>query len=291
MLGLALSGGGVKGAAHIGVLQALEEEGIKIDCISGTSSGSIIATLYAVGYKPPEILKIFKNYSKSIKYYSLNNIMKLIQGLTTERKITISGLNDGSIIEQEIEKLCKTKGIKYINEIKMPIIIPAVNLKDGSVILFSSKENKNIRTYQNNYIFKYDVEIAKCVRASTSFPGIFEPLEYENYKLIDGGTRENTPWRELKSIGATKVICVAFFEDIDTHKEYNNFIDVVSSSLDIMRYELENYELYKSDYIIKINTNKTSLLDTSKIEELYNIGYNETKKNIRRIKEILSNKN
>ena len=63
-IGLSLSGGGVKGAAHIGVLKVLEEEKIKINYISGTSSGSIVAALYAMGYKPEEIIKIFKKYGK-----------------------------------------------------------------------------------------------------------------------------------------------------------------------------------------------------------------------------------
>ena len=67
-LGLSLSGGGVKGAAHIGVLKALEENNIKIDYIGGTSSGSIVATLYAVGFSPDEIYEIFKKYCKKIKY-------------------------------------------------------------------------------------------------------------------------------------------------------------------------------------------------------------------------------
>lgn len=65
-IGLALSGGGVKGAAHIGVIKALEENGIKIDIIGGTSAGSIVATLYAMGYTPNEMLKLFNYFSKMI---------------------------------------------------------------------------------------------------------------------------------------------------------------------------------------------------------------------------------
>ncbi|MDE5830904.1 MAG: patatin-like phospholipase family protein, partial [Clostridia bacterium] len=80
-IGLSLAGGGVKGAAHIGVLKAFEEKNIKIDYIAGTSSGSIVSTLYAVGYKPNEIYDIFKKYCKEINYVSILNILKLIAGL------------------------------------------------------------------------------------------------------------------------------------------------------------------------------------------------------------------
>ena len=80
-IGLALSGGGVKGAAHIGVLKALEEEKIKIDYIAGTSSGSIVSTLYAAGFSPDEIYYIFKKYCKKIKYVDIKNIFKLFFGL------------------------------------------------------------------------------------------------------------------------------------------------------------------------------------------------------------------
>ena len=73
-LGLALSGGGAKGAAHIGVLKAFEEEKIKINYIGGTSSGSIVATLYAAGYTADDIYYIFKKYCKKIKYVELKNI-------------------------------------------------------------------------------------------------------------------------------------------------------------------------------------------------------------------------
>lgn len=77
-LGLALAGGGVKGAAHVGVLKALEEENIQIKYIGGTSSGSIVASLYAMGFNADEIYKIFKEYCKKIKYVDFFNIVKAI---------------------------------------------------------------------------------------------------------------------------------------------------------------------------------------------------------------------
>ena len=84
--GICLAGGGVKGAAHIGALKALEEEGINIECISGTSSGSIVATLYAANYSTEEILNIFNKYSKKIKYIDLKNIINIIKRIFQERR-------------------------------------------------------------------------------------------------------------------------------------------------------------------------------------------------------------
>ena len=93
-LGLSLSGGGIKGAAHIGVLKAFEEANIKIDVIAGTSSGSIIAALYAMGYNADEMYSLFKKYCKKIGKIQLKNILKLIFGIISCQGIIINGLND-----------------------------------------------------------------------------------------------------------------------------------------------------------------------------------------------------
>lgn len=271
-IGLALSGGGIKGAAHIGVLKALEEENIKISHLSGTSSGSIIATLHAVGYKPDEMLTIFKDYAKNIHYIDFRTILKLLTCLLRKKKLNLTGLNSGKSLEKIIEKVCKQKNITTINEISLPLIIPTVKLQDGNLAFFTSMES--------------NFSIAKCVRASCSFPGIFEPVSYNGYQLIDGGLRENIPWKNLKSIGAKKVLCIAF-EEIYDNKNYTNIIDILDRSINIVCDELENYELEKADLVLKIKINKISLLDHSKIDELYKLGYQQIKKNLAKIKILL----
>lgn len=167
-VGLSLAGGGVKGAAHIGVLKALEEKNIHIDYLSGTSSGSIVSTLYAVGYRPEEIYQIFKKYCKEINYVSLWNIIKLIFGLVFQKKILIQGLNNGNKIEKLMRELCRKKGISRISQISMPLLMPSVNLHNGEVYLFSSMKARG--SYHDNTKYISDIDVATAVRASCSYP-------------------------------------------------------------------------------------------------------------------------
>ena len=127
MRGLSLSGGGIKAAAHIGALKAFEEEKIKFDCVSGASSGSIIATMYALGYSSDEMWKLFKKYYKKIKYVEWKQVIKMILGLIFTRRLVIDGLNSGKVIEKIINEICKKSYVENINEIKMPLMISMVD--------------------------------------------------------------------------------------------------------------------------------------------------------------------
>lgn len=117
------------------------------------------------------------------------------------------------------------------------------------------------------------------MRASCSFPGVFCPLYIKSDILIDGGVRENTPWKELKKRGVDKVICMVFDEK-EKFKKDKNIIDSVSGAISLMGRELSNYELSGADYVFEINTKEVSLLDFSKIDYLYQQGYNQTKEYI-----------
>jgi len=166
----------------------------------------------------------------------------------------------------------------------MPLIIPSVNLCDASIYLFSSQ--KNNRNYSDKVYFENNIEIGKAVQASCSYPGIFCPTNVLGKKLVDGGVRQNTPWKELKEIGADKIISVVFSE-YKKEKEKINILDCITGSMGIMMHELYNYEIEGIDYLLNIKTEDIGLLETDKIEELYNLGYQTAKKEIRKIKEYL----
>ena len=272
-IGICFSGGGIKGVAHIGALKAFEEENIKFDYIAGTSSGSIVACLYSVGYNSDEIYEIFKKYINKINYFEIKNIINLILGILIKRKIIITGLNSGKKIEKQINK---------------KLLIPCVNLKTGDVHIFSSIKNRNRKEYSDNIIYENNINIGKAVRASCSYPGVFSPCIIEDNYMVDGGIRENVPWKELKECGARKVISVIFQNEIKEKNEINMF-DVISGSMELLCRELSNYELNGADYLLKIKTKNIQLLDKTKMDYLYNLGYIETKGKINEIKNNIKN--
>lgn len=277
-LAVCLAGGGVKGAAHIGSLKALEEEKIEYDYICGTSSGSIVASLHAMGYKTEEIYEFFKSYCREIKKIDWKHIIKLIGGAIFKKCIVIDGLKSGDIIEKIINEAAAKKEIYNINQIKKNLLIPAVDLNEGRLYMFSSMSKRG--KYSDEIVYIDNINIGKAIRASCSYPGVFSPCGYDDKELIDGGIRENLPWKEAKANGADKVFCVNF-QNEKTGKENKNIIDVVSNSIDILRHELSNYEIAGADYLLTLKTKDISLLDCSKIDYLYELGYEETKKYVK----------
>lgn len=284
-LGLSLSGGGIKGVCHIGAIKALEEANIKFDYISGTSSGSIVATLYACGFSTDEIYNIFKKYAKELKYVDSKNVFQLVKNIFTGKGFTIDGLNSGNKIYKLVNEVCSKKGISNINQVKMPLLIPAVNIHNEEVYVFSNNVKGN-RYDDVKYI--NSVNLGTAVQASCSYPGVFSPCRYGDILLVDGGIAENLPWRETKRAGADKVLSIVF-ADKKAKSCCKNLFEVVSKSFSILNHELNKYEWDGTDCLLKIKTNNVGLLDRSKMSELYNEGYFQTKNSISEIKRKLSN--
>ena len=281
-LGLALSGGGIRGIAHAGVLKALEENNIKIDAIGGTSSGSIIATLYAMGYSPYYIYILFKKYAKDI--VNQNSILKVtsIGNFMANKKGNFQGFYTGEEIENGFNNIALRKGVKKISDIKMPIVIPTVDVQDSKKYIITNKipEKSSPNTeYINN------IDIGKAIRASSSFPVVFSPCEYNKHKFLDGGILDNFPTTEVKKQGVDKTITVNFkADDID---ENSNIMDIVMRTIDIMGNKISEENISNSDMVLTIQTDKTGLLETEKLDECYKYGYRQTIEQIDKIKEII----
>ena len=281
-LGLALSGGGIRGIAHAGVLKALEENNIKIDAIGGTSSGSIIATLYAMGYSPYYIYILFKKYAKDL--VNQNSISKVtsIGNFMANKKGNFQGFYTGEEIESGFNNIALRKGVKKISDIKMPIVIPTVDVQDSKKYIITNKipEKSSPNTeYINN------IDIGKAIRASSSFPVVFSPCEYNKHRFLDGGKLDNFPTTEVKKQGVDKTITVNFkADDID---ENSNIMDIVMRTIDIMGNKISEENISNSDMILTIKTDKTGLLETEKLDECYKYGYRQTIEQIDKIKEII----
>lgn len=273
---LCFSGGGIKAFAHIGALKALEESNLKFDMVAGTSSGSIVAILYALGYSSSDMYKTLKKYLKKVKYIDIKNFFKIIGGLLFTGRIIVDGLNSGNFLTKAMKEICIENNVFKMNDIKMPVAIPAVNLENGEVIIFSSKEIRQNISDEIRYIVDAPIEVA--VRSSCSFPVVFSPCMYKKMQLVDGGVRENVAWKELKEMGADSVLGINFASKSKEDECYENMIDIAVRSIGLMEHELSNYELDGIDELITIKTKKIGLLDTRDIEYLYNEGYKFAKK-------------
>ena len=283
-VGVSLAGGGIRGIAHVGVLKALEEKNIKVAAIAGTSAGSIIATLYAMGYSPYYIYLLFKRYAKEIAGINSTPIISGIRSFMINKKMERKGLRSGKNIEETYNCLALRKGVKKIEDIeKMPLVIPAVDVSDAKEYIFTNKIPQNSG---DKYQYITDISIGKAVRASSSFPAFFCPCEFKKHKFMDGGMLDNIPVSEVKKQGADKVIAINFkADDID---ENSNIMDLAMRTIDIMGNKISEENLETSDFVLTIKTDKTGLLDIEKLDSCYKYGYQAVIEKLDKIKEILS---
>lgn len=282
-LGIALSGGGIRGIAHAGALKALEDNGIKVEAIGGSSSGALISSLYALGYSPYYIYILFKRYAKDLVGMNTTPIISEIKNYITNKRIQIKGLKADNSLEEAYDRLASRKGVKTIKDIKnMPIVIPAVDIGKGKEYIFTNRIPSDTQD-KEQYIT--DISIGKAVKASSCFPAIFCPCEFKDHIFLDGGVLDNIPVSEVKKQGADKVIAINFkADDID---ENSNIMDLAMRTIDIMGNKVSEENLQQSDFILTIGTDKTGLLDVDKLDSCYKYGYQAVIDNIDKIKEIL----
>lgn len=254
----------------------MEDNEIKVDIIGGTSSGSMVAMLYASGYSPYHIYTLFKKYSKEIASV---NTKPLIKSYMFNKKLTLKGLKTGNSVERVFNEVINKQGIFKIQDIKMPVVVPAVDLMDCQEYIFTNKPPKN----DSKYIA--DIEVGKAIRASSSFSAVFSPCEFQKHAFIDGGALDNIPVKEVKKQGADIVIGVKF--NSDKIEEDSNIMDMTMKTIDIMGNKIAEENLKEADYVLNIYTDKTGLLDIEKLDSCYQYGYEAAINNIEDIKKIL----
>ncbi len=213
-IGLALGGGAARGFAHIGVLQVLEEQGIKPDLVVGTSAGSVVATLYAAGKTPSELT---------------NMAMTLDESTITDWVFPGRSLLKGEALAKFVRNL--TAG-RQIESMRMPLDIVAADLQNGQPILFR----------------RGDPGVA--VRASSSVPGVFEPVKIGGREYIDGGAVSPIPVRYAKQMGADIVIAVDI-SAIPEGQSTKGAVDILLQTFNIMGHAISQYELQDADVVMR----------------------------------------
>ena len=175
------------------------------------------------------------------------------------------------------------KGIKNVNEIQMPLVIPSVDITESKEYVFTNKIPENA---EDKLQYITDITVGKAVRASSSFPAVFNPCLMGTHAFMDGGALDNVPVNEVRKQGADKVIAVKF--DADPVDENSNIMDIVMKTIDIMGSKISEESLEMSDIVLNVYTDKVGLLDIEKLDNCYKYGYNCVVENIDKIKEALN---
>lgn len=281
-LGIALAGGGLKGIAYIGVIQALNELGIKPDYLAGTSSGSIFATLYAMGFTPEEMKPRAEQYCKMLTNLDKLSILKAGVTYATTGVAKIEGIIPGERISNLVNDLAEEKGIKNMSEIDMGFAICTVDTISTNECIFLSKECK---LKEENIDYIYNAPVGLATRASMSFPAIFTPCNYDKYNFIDGGTKDNLPVKILKNMGADKTLALSFKIDSYTPKE--DIFAILLRAVDIFSLEDVRNAQKIADLSIEIDAAGAGLLEIDNFEKLIEIGYNTIINNKEKIFELI----
>ena len=249
-VGLVLSGGGAKGAAHIGVLKYIEEAGIPIDYIAGTSMGSIVGGLYALGYTSEEILDLIstvdwsklisnkvdrKEISHTIKSETRSQVVTIPFSIGTDKEELQSrsfknSLPTGIVSGDNLINLFNSLSVGYsdpvdFNDLPIPFICIATNVMNGKADIL----DKGV--------------FARSLRASMAIPILFDPIKIDETLYADGGLLNNFPAEQCRAMGADYVIGVSMSPGLesDPQKLSSIFSQVKQLKEIITDKEFENY--------------------------------------------------
>lgn len=234
-IGLVLGGGGARGAAHIGVLEVLEREHIPICVIAGTSMGSIVGSMYAVGYTPAEMERIlggldWKNLFNDNpprpeqpmrhKNEDFRYLLNLEIGFRHGKVVLPTGLVEGQKLLTLLRRLLLPAwDVKSFDQLNIPFHAVAANLGNGQRMVLDQGD------------------LALAVRASMSVPGAFAPTRYDGQLLVDGGILDNVPVDVARQMGATRLIVVDVGTPLKSEKDMTNPLAVMDQMLSVATLE------------------------------------------------------
>ncbi len=239
-IGLVLSGGVAKGLAHIGVVRALLELGVPIDCVAGTSSGSLVGALVAAALSPAEMEAL----ARGTRWRDVARPV-----------IPRLGLLDGGRLEQ---LLIKVLGDRLIENLPLPFAAVATDIETGQEVVIRSGP------------------LAAAVRASCSVPGFFTPVEIGGRLLVDGGVVDNVPVGVARSLGADFVIAVDLSGRIDATPFSRNIFGVLLRSYEIMLHEKRAIEARGASILIRPRVERLGLVNLDAATEYIEAGYEAT---------------
>lgn len=249
-VGLVLSGGGAKGMAHIGAIKVIEEAGIPIDYVVGTSMGSIIGGLYAIGYTPEQMDSMVRKQDWG---YLLSDRITRSEKNMAEReadekyvisvpfsKTAIQDVTGGLIKGQNISDLFSELTLGYhdsldFNKLPIPFACVSENIADGQ-----------------EYDFHSGV-LSTAMRASMAIPGVFTPVRLDSMVLIDGGVVNNYPVNVAKEMGADVIIGVDVQSELKPANELENAGAILGQLVDLMGQENYLKNLEETNVHIKVN--------------------------------------
>lgn len=247
-LGLALSGGGTRGFAHIGVLKAFEEERIKFDCVAGTSVGSLIGAMYCAGVACEQMV----DTAKQVKQREL------------VRKVWIN--SDSGNIAKVAARLLEDKTFKQLST---PFSCVAVDISDGQEVVLNSGV------------------VAKAVSASCAVPALFKPVELDGMVLVDGGLLNNMPADVCRTMGADVVIGVDLNHTRGGGAKSRKIKDTLIATWNITTKSTMYKGIHNSDVVIEPELAEYKNTSLKHIDEMVEEGYRATKEKMAEIKELL----
>ena len=218
VIGLALGGGAARGFAHIGVIKALEANGIKPDLVVGTSAGSVIAALYASGYRGTELNRI----ALSLDEASITDWALPFSG-------KFGGMIKGDALQSMVNRLVKNQSIEST---KIPLGIVATDLKTGQGVLFQRGD------------------MGQAVRASCSIPSIFQPTIINGREYVDGGLVSPVPVRYASQMGADFIIAVNISTE-PSSQDSSGTVGIILQTISIMGQSIDQFELERAQVVIR----------------------------------------